>query len=65
MQQGQQGWGQPNQNMPGNNRMVVPTGQPQQQQRPQFGQPGQQGGNMIQSFDFNRISEMPSKYPRE
>lgn len=60
--QGNQGWNQvpqnPNQM---NNRMVMPVNQnPNQNQRPMQG--GQQG--MMQSFDFNRISEMPSKYPR-
>lgn len=61
--QGNQSWNQvpqnPNQMNQMNNRMVMPNNQ-NPNQRPMQGQQGIQ-----QSFDFNRISEMPSKYPRE
>lgn len=58
MQQG--GWNQrPNQ---GQGQM----GQPGQQNQPMRPANQNQGGNQKgANFDFNRISEMPSKYPRE
>ena len=36
-----------------------------QQMKPNQGQGQGQGNNQGAGFDFNRISEMPSKYPRE
>lgn len=50
----------------------IPQGQPNQGFNPQAqnynnqqGQGQRQGNQNLQGFDFNRIAEMPSKYPRE
>lgn len=55
----QGGWnqipqGQPNQGFNGQN----------QNYNPQQGQGQRQGNQGFQNFDFNRIGDVPSKYPR-
>lgn len=42
-----------------------PRNQLGQQGPNQFGQNNQRQQQVAQTFDFNRISEMPSKYPRK